>query len=359
MRSLKGMGSWLASHYDKIMALVVFLGLVVSLLYLAVRIGTINSSDEAYRTKLDELEPKYPEASEVSSADFDEAVNDVRKPFVLTEWLRYMFVPETRVWCILSVCQKPIIFDAEICPFCLSKQPEVGEIDTDLDGMTDEDEKLLGLNASDSADAQGDIDKDGFKNIDEYLYYQQTGQDIKGVIKASVYPPIEPFLGIDGSRGKNGLHADPFHLLFKSHMKGKDKVIFQLNTRQGGKTHFAKLGQEIEGFKLISFEEKYEAATTPGSFKRETSTLTLSRGTHTIKLTIGQDKQYDEYLAYLLFRLDDKKYEVSIGDTFELRPGKRYEVISIVDTPEPRVVIEAVTDRKKFNVGGVPGGTTE
>jgi hypothetical protein len=359
MRSLKGMGSWLASHYDKIITLVIFLGLVVSLLYLAVRIGTIKSSDEAYEKRFDRLIPKYPEAADVSSSDFDMAIDDVRKPSVLSDWSRHLFVPETRVWCILPNCQRPISYDAEICPFCMSKQPDIRDIDTDLDGMTDKDEELLGLNPGDASDARADADNDGFLNIDEYHYYKQVGADIKGVIKSSVYPPIEPFLVIDGSRGTRGLHADPFHLLFKSHMKWGKKIKFQLNTREGGKTHFVFMGDEVEGFKIVAFDEKYDEGPNQGLVKKEVSTLTLQRGTHSIKLQIGVNKQYDEYVAYLLFKLDDKKYEKSIGDVFELRPGKRYEVISIIDTPEPRVVIERITDRKKFTVGGVPGSTTE
>ncbi|MDP6524327.1 MAG: hypothetical protein QGH15_08890 [Kiritimatiellia bacterium] len=358
MRSLKGMGSWLASYYDKLITLVVFLGLVVSLLYLAVRIGTIKSSDEAYEEKLKRLTPKYPEAAAVTSEKFDAAVSDIRKPFNIPDWSMDLFVPETRVWCIS--CRRPIAFKSEQCPFCLSDQPDITRIDSDFDGITDDDEELLGLNPRDPSDAKGDADNDGFRNIDEYQYYAQTGKDIKGVIKSSVYPPIEPFLFIDGSRGTKGLHADPFHLLFKSHMNwGKKGKRFQLNTREGGKTHFVFLDDEVEGFNVVGFEEKYDESPNKGLVEKEISTLSLKRGTHTIKLTIGQDKQYDEYVAYLLFRLDDKKHDVSIGDTFELRAGKRYEVISIIDTPEPRVVIERITDRKKFTVGGVPGSTTE
>lgn len=360
MRNLKGIGSWLTSHYDKIIALIVFLGLVVSLLYLAVQVGLIQRSDEAFKDKYEGLSPKHPEAEEVSPDNFEKAVDQIRNPFVFSDWKKDLLVPEARVWCI--DCQSPISIEAKKCPFCGKDQPRIDEFDVDFDGIKDEHEKLLGLNPNDKTDVMGDKDGDGFSNIDEYRYYVHKGMDIKGVIDKAVYPPIEPFLFIDKSKGdprNPGLHADPFHLLFKSYMKWGERMRFQLNTREGGNTHFVFRDEEVEGFIVVGFDKKFEAPPNPGGIKKEVSTLTLKRGSRTIKLKIGREEEYDEYVAFMVFKLDDKTYEVSMGDVFELRPGKKYEVISIVDTPEPRIVIQRLTDRKKFTVGGDPAHTTE
>lgn len=69
-------------------------------------------------------------------------------------------------------CGRPIPFGVDVCPYAdcgvAQKQEEKPMLDTDGDGLTDEYEKLHGLDPKDSADAEGDIDGDGFTNIEEF-----------------------------------------------------------------------------------------------------------------------------------------------------------------------------------------------
>ena len=69
-------------------------------------------------------------------------------------------------------CGRPIPFGVETCPYadCGVRQnkEEKPTLDTDGDGLTDEYEKLHGLNPSDPDDADGDLDGDGFTNIEEF-----------------------------------------------------------------------------------------------------------------------------------------------------------------------------------------------
>ncbi len=57
-------------------------------------------------------------------------------------------------------------------------------VDTDKDGMPDEYEKKVGLNPNDASDANGDINKDGYTNIEMYINginpnYSVNWQDLK------------------------------------------------------------------------------------------------------------------------------------------------------------------------------------
>ena len=43
-------------------------------------------------------------------------------------------------------------------------------IDSDHDGMSDEWERRMNLNPQDASDSNGDLDEDGYTNIEEYLH---------------------------------------------------------------------------------------------------------------------------------------------------------------------------------------------
>ena len=76
-----------------------------------------------------------------------------------------------------------------ICP--ISKGPislkktvvdQTDVLDTDQDGIPDAMEKQYNMDPKDAEDIYGDIDNDGFSNIDEYLYNK------KGVTDSSIHP---------------------------------------------------------------------------------------------------------------------------------------------------------------------------
>jgi hypothetical protein len=162
-------------QYDKLIAVAVLLTLVISLFYLT-SAGAARKQDEAnYIKQLDILKPSGGVISAMDMAAYDSASRLVRSPYqlaALDAQQAGLLTPERRVACVNPACQKPIPYEADKCPFCEAKQPAAkavitGDLDSDRDGIPDKIENELGLNPQDPADAKGDLDSDGFNNLEE------------------------------------------------------------------------------------------------------------------------------------------------------------------------------------------------
>lgn len=346
MPLLKKIWEWMAARYDRLLALVIFLALAGSLVYLAIRIGMIRMLDEQYTSRLDALTPRYPAAETVSAADYERAMNLVRNPVQLAMWTNSLTIPELRIWCI--DCKRPIGFDDMVCDFCGAKQPredEVVRVDTDGDGIPDVVEEQYKLDPRDPKDALEDSDGDKFDNLHEY----RVGTNLRDRMD---HPPIEPYIAI------SKIDAIPFNFLFKSYMRGRgDRITFQLNTRDQGQTYFVKLGAEVEGFTVTNFTRNVLQGEGQGSPRQDRSELTLQKGEKTIILVRGEDVQYDEYTVHFRFRLDGTEYPCKLGDRFQCRPKHAYELIHI-DSARKTVVLQRLIDGKEFTISGssVRGG---
>lgn len=352
MRALDNIVSWLRARYDRLIAFVVFAGLLGSLLVLAVRIGRLQRDEAAFQRKVDGLVPTYPHAARMDPEPFERAAELVQNPPQIAGWTNALTVPEIRVWCI--DCRRPILFSAEICPFCDAVQPPLPNKDwgrdSDRDGIPDLAEQQLGLDPRNPADAREDADGDLFSNLDEF-------REKTDIHNPKNYPAIEKFIELEK------VDAIPFSLLFKSYMRGREAYIFQLNTRRGGQTYFAKLGEEVDGFKLMTFNLNVTtgAAAVAGG-REDRSELVLRKGERAISLIVGQDQKYDEYTCHFRFRLTGDTIACKVGEQFELRPGRAYEAMR-VDTSSDSVVIRRLGDGVKFSVGkagshAVPAGPT-
>lgn len=342
MKALKDIGRWLMARYDKLIAVSVYLALTASLLYLALRVGAIQRMDAEFQRKLDGLRPEYPEAAAVSDANYLAALAAVTNPPQLGDWSsRALTIPELRVWCV--ECFRPILFRAMTCPFCDVEQPIPNEIneglDSDGDGIHDRAEERLGLDPNNPSDAQEDADDDGFTNLEEYT----AGTDVRD---PASFPSLEPFLTLEK------IGVEPFQFLFKSYFKGRgDSMTFALNTRDGGRTYFLRIGDEAEGFKLDSFEQKSETSDVGyAGARRDLSELTLTKGDQKIILIIGKDVKFQDYTATILYRRDGRRFETKRGDKFALRESLEYRVIHI-DNATGSVVIRRMSDGVEFSVG--------
>ena len=60
---VKGSGSWLKLHYDKIITVIMLSALAFSLVYLAVRIGMIRRMQDQHAERIDSYQPAYPTAA--------------------------------------------------------------------------------------------------------------------------------------------------------------------------------------------------------------------------------------------------------------------------------------------------------
>jgi hypothetical protein len=342
---LKRILSWFRAHYDKLIAFVVLIGLLVSLVYLATAVDRIKETQAQDDREMARERIVHPEAADVDTNVFAEGKNRIAGPFQLQAWSNALFVPEDRILCM--DCKRPIPINADRCPFCdavnqLGTEDDPSK-DADGDGIPNGWEKEHGFDPNDSADAAKDSDRDGFSNLEEYLGSSDPNDP-------NSYPPVEHKLRVVK------INADPFKLRFKGVQRLPDETMkFQINLRGDVKTYFVRMNEEVEGFKIIKYDPKFEEREVEGiGGKRrvDVSEITLQRGEKKILLQIGKDVQYSEYIAELLFTLDKSKYIQRLDSEFEIK-GKKYKVIRF-DTKQDAVVIERLLDGEQFTIRRAP-----
>ena len=192
----------LLKQYDKILAVTVLIGLLVSLFYLT-SAGAARKKNEAdFIQGLDNLKPRSALAQPMDMGGYEEVARNLRRPLqlaALDSQRAGLLTPERRVICVNAECQKPVPFEAEKCPFCGATQPPVNPVieglDTDKDGIPDKIEIEWGLNPLDPSDAAGDLDGDGFTNLEEYL----AGTDPRDPKK---HPALVTLLRVRDLQGK-------------------------------------------------------------------------------------------------------------------------------------------------------------
>lgn len=333
-------------NYDKVMAAVVTVMLLASLAYLAARVSSIREMEKDFDQTISMVRPKHPVAHSLDATPYESAMALVRTPFAInpSDYTNFwMFVPARR--CICVVCRRPIPIESKECTFCLEPQPEPKETmedyDGDMDGMWDVWEREHGLNPFDPSDAEKDNDGDKFSNAAEFRGKTDPNEALS-------YPPLEAELFFEK------VNVDPFRLLFKSRITlpgGEFK--FGINTRENAKTYFVKIGDDVEGFRVLSHEERVETVVKGGMPRRvDVSVLTLKRGDREIALVKDRDFSYVEYLVHFVFALDDLRFQKRPEDEFSLR-SHRYKVIG-VDIGRNRVLISRMEDGERVEVCPYP-----
>ena len=334
------MGNMLKEQYDKLLAAVMVVMLVAAIVSVIVWLGGVRGDLEVFGSEINGMQPLHPEAVRVDVAPYENASAMFEQPPQIGSWTNALFVPELRVWCV--DCKRPILWAAKKCPFCNVVQPEDPATNHDLDGdgMDDAWEKEHGLDPSNPQDAVLDPDKDGFTNYEE----SQVGTDPHD---SASMPSIISKLYVKDTK------AEPFQLLFKSRVRlpdGSEK--YALNTRQN-QTFFVKLGQDVQGFKMFKFDEKWvEKETNAGKRRVDESILTLSRNGKMIPLVMGKLRSYSEMIAVLVFSIDNSEYTVKQDERFVLR-GEKYKLVAI-DTVKGSVVIERETDGSRLTINRSP-----
>ncbi len=337
--NIRGGFAHLWRQYDKLMAFLALALLLASLVYLAVRVGLIQSMKRDFDMEMKSLRAMHEKAATVAADVFDAAVAGLDKPVSLGHqaWTNVAFsVPEVRVTCTDQRCQRPVPYAAATCPLCLSPQREdKTEVeppkDSDGDGMLDDWELQYGLDRYDAGDAANDTDGDGHKNLGEFLAKTDPTDPASR-------PPV-----IDQLRVEK-VSSVSFGILFKSRVTTGKGERFGLNYRQAGqiKTDFVGVGDTVAGFLVSKFDHKTRDVDQPYKHKQDVSELTLVRGDHTIVLVRGQDYNETEQTAHFVSLFDDAKYLAKQGE-FLTVDGSRYEVIEI-DTRGERVVLRPEND---------------
>ena len=324
----RGKKDWIRDHYEKVILLAALVALLVSCVWLIQR---IQADEDAAKPSLSRLDWKGSPVPLKDTVPFDALIAGARAlaTNALPENPRAA-VSELRVACIK--CGRPIPYEAVECPFCLAAQPEIVDItklDTDLDGIPDKVELALGLEPQNAADAAGDLDGDGFTNVEELNAVPPTDPKDPGsfpdpVVKLRVFA-IRPV---------------PFYLRFVGTPKMPDGTFrFQLNLQSLERTYFAKLGDVILGYKV----EKHDPAAAGG----ETLTMVRQSDKRPVLLVKGRPVTEQELAILFVFLVDRSRLPVQrLNDVFALR-GVDYKV---VDIRREHVIIQNVKTGAKVTV---------
>ena len=310
--------TWARQAFDKIILFVALFGLLLSLILLIMMVAR-------ERTKLENLSQKQEQTRNFSQAArlldltfLDEGIEKLRAPDQIPAWSNRLMVAELRVSC--AKCGRPIGVEADVCPFrnCLAPQPEVLKAktkDSDLDGLPDEWELKYKLNPN-ADDALQDADGDGFANLDEY----QAGSDPRD---AASHPDYATKLRVIK------IGRTPMPLSFQGVQRlSTNDVRFLLTNKRIRRDTYAKMGDTVDGYKLVKYEEKkIKVRKKTFDVDEDVSVLTVSRDNKMIPLTINSDNQ-GEIGANLIFLADQAKMTVKVGDVIKLK-NNSYKIVDI------------------------------
>jgi hypothetical protein len=306
--------SWLKTTYDRLLALLVLLALLISLLLLAGQAKGLRSGQEKFDHDLQGLRPKHQTASTIGRELFDTAIKAMNAPLQVPAWPLRLMTPEQRVRCVN--CERPIPYAVKVCVFCQKEQPESPDkvADKDHDGMLDQWEEQYNLNPLDSDDAKSDADQDGFTNKEEFEFKTHPRD-------AASHPPALAKVLVEK------IKPISFRLIFKGTSRLSGKTVYQVNLRSGAQTWWPSLGEEVEGFKVVEYTEQ----------SPDGPVLTLERGEKRIPLIKGREVPRNEYEVTLRYTGDNSTIVSRVESSFELK-GDKYRVIK-VDMDAQRVLI--------------------
>lgn len=309
-----GAGAWLKKTYDRIIAAGVLVILLVSLILLANQALVQKAAQQAFDQHLADLKPKFGTVAAADQRVFQAAGAALANPLQNEIWAVSLLTPELRVKCV--ACPFPIPYAATTCTWCNAVQPEIPEaiVDKNKNSIPDEWEEKSGLFSYDTAVIEADPDNDGFTTREEFEWKTDPKDPAS-------HPPYLAKLRVAD------IKPIPFRMVFKGVSKAAGESIFQINLRTGGRTYWPKLNEEVEGFKVASYDEK--ASDGP--------TLTLVHDGKQIPLIKGHPVPRDDYEVRLVSLLDGTAITVRPDIDFELK-GVKYRVKK-VDTQMKRVQI--------------------
>jgi hypothetical protein len=270
--------------------------------------------------------------------------------------------------CKSAECNHWIAYPIKVCPHCGTKQGETVVVaaegdDEDEDGIPDTLEMALEfLNPTRRRDAYMDQDQDWFLNVEEYRYFAErhSGEaeyDGAELSNPALHPPLATRLRLVR------LDRDVFGILLTSVMavqdQPKEKWDIALKVREGNsmRSRFVKVGEEVQGYKVVDAEEKYEMRYNPrirDEIRVDVSTVTIEKeGEEPMVLTKGERK-YVGVVANLLLELTRSQAKrivgVRAGDTLQLRD-------SLGQTETYSISVEDRLLRATLIVDGEPGET--
>jgi hypothetical protein len=322
----RGKQDWIRDHYEKAILLVGLIALLASSVLLVQR---IQADKEAVAFSLTRINWKGPTVALKDTVPFDAILAEARA--VATAEITMSprtTVSELRVACVK--CGRPIPYSAVECPFCLAAQPAViniDDLDTDADGLHDKDELAWGLDPQNKEDANGDLDNDGFTNLEEH------GAKTDPKDPASLPNPIVKLRVAS-------IRAVPFYLRFvTTSTLGDGSVRYQLNLQSLERTYFAKLNDVILGYVVSAYDPQGKGG--------ETLTMVRQSDKRPVVLVKGRSVTEQELAILFVSLLDRSRLPVQrLNDVFALR-GVEYKV---VDIRRESVIIQSVKTGEKVTI---------
>ena len=301
--------NFLKQHYDKILVVASLLLLVGSLVALISGTSDANARRRVFQADLKRMRPDNPRAEKISDFAFSAANEMLEVPYQMPTGGTFLVAAE-RVYCVQ--CRRPIRLDADSCPYCRAEQP-TGEVsedwDSDGDGIPDAVETALGLNPRDPTDAEGDMDADGFTNLEEYQAKTDPAE-------AASHPPKFDFLRV------SGIEVRKFPFVLKSHTESNNKVRFQFN--RGNQSYMLLKGQTLgkTGYVLSDFsvtEEEVKVKGLSKPRKMRLATVTLVKDKDKLVLKEGEPPINGMFVVSFVCLKDAERtvYTAERGGSFE------------------------------------------
>ena len=332
---ISGNKTFFQKHWDWLVALG---GLAVLAAVAAFKFVLVE--DEAGQLPGIETRTGAVKVEKVSLAPFETVFDRVKAPQRIGEIAktRESFLASGfRVFCVDAEtgkgCGRPIEFGLEKCPYpdCGAKQKkdEKPTIDQDGDGLPDEWEKQYGLNPADPSDASGDLDNDGFTNMEEF----EAGTDPSDSASHPDYLDslklVLPFKQTFTSLMFTGARKTPAGMKY-DFRDPKHKT----DTDRGN--YYVLEGQKIgkTGFTMKSCETKVREIKMGGGMTRKEeykiATVVRDRDSKVIQIRENSQKTPTDEQATLVYdRGGTKEFNVVKGQVIELN-GSKYKIVNLV-----------------------------
>ncbi len=266
--------------------------------------------------------------------------------------------------CVNPECTYWIPYTAKTCPSCKTEQPEPGDIeidnDPDKDGIpSTEESKYAFMDSEDPRDADRDEDGDGFSNKEEIMGAKTDPAN------PDSHPPLATHVRL------HDVVKDRFGIMFDNLMAGgedtpPDKWDLVLKVREADgqwKSRFTKLGQTVNGYKVIDvqrkvadvFDERVKA-----NVKTDRSEVVLQQEGEPPVTLVRREPQWSGVAFRLIHYAGPRQrrqFTVKAGETLTLTSLRgREEKYTLLQDEEGRVYARLQTGREDAPVVPIERG---
>lgn len=315
--------NFLKAYYDRVLALIALLFVVVALFLLLFKIREIREGISHFRP----VPNPAPKIKRIDFGPVDQLLTSIENP---AEWQTNSH----------RLFQPPLmVVDDEGWP---KKTDEIDPgIEKTQEGIPVEWLKRYDLDFRDPKIGSEDTDQDGYTNLEEFL------GESNPVEPASRPSPANKLRIVD-------IYQTDFPYIFVSYSEGqKDSFTVQLNLGSG-KTVLLQIGETFGGgYKLKALNKKREKRFNPSlnqEVEEDASTIVIvDKNGQDVVLEKNRKGKTSVWFAKLVYLRDQKEFEISEGMEFELEKVK-FKVEKVVpktgvDIKVGDVVISSVSDK--------------